>query len=120
MRVPPAKIYFPEKDRKKILEQVDEILESGQLTLGKYTREFEEQFAKYVGTKYTVAVNSGDQCLRDTNDIEEHLLAHKKGFRLMEVPTVMRHRESGSTKCYPLRELLVFPLDLIRTFVRNL
>ncbi|MBA7679222.1 hypothetical protein ES703_87506 [subsurface metagenome] len=37
MRVPAAKIYFPEEDRKKILKQVDEILESGQLTLGKYT-----------------------------------------------------------------------------------
>ena len=63
MRVPAAKIYFPEEDRKKILKQVDEILESGQLTLGKYTREFEEKFAKYVGTKYAVAVNSGTSAL---------------------------------------------------------
>ena len=63
MRIPAAKIYFPEEDRKKILEQVAEIPESGQLTLGKYTREFEEQFAKYVGTKYAVAVNSSDHNL---------------------------------------------------------
>ena len=63
MKVPAAKIYFPEEDRKKILEQVDEILESGQLTLGKYTREFEEKFARYVGTKYAVAVNSGTSAL---------------------------------------------------------
>ena len=63
MQVPAAKIYFPEEDRKKILEQVDEILESGQLTLGKYTREFEEKFAKYVGTKYAIAVNSGTSAL---------------------------------------------------------
>ena len=63
MRVPAAKIYFPEEDRKKILKQVDEILKSGQLTLGKYTREFEEKFAKYVGTKYAVAVNSGTSAL---------------------------------------------------------
>jgi len=63
MRVPAAKIYFPEEDRKKILEQVDKILESGQLTLGKYTKEFEEKFAKYVGTKYAVAVNSGTSAL---------------------------------------------------------
>ena len=63
MQVPAAKIYFPEEDRKKILEQVDEILESGQLTLGKYTREFEEKFARYVGTKYAVAVNSGTSAL---------------------------------------------------------
>ena len=63
MRVPAAKIYFPEGDRKKILKQVNEILESGQLTLGKYTKEFEEEFAKYVGVKYAVAVNSGTSAL---------------------------------------------------------
>ena len=63
MQVPAAKIYFPEGDRKKILQQVDGILESGQLTLGKYTREFEERFARYVGTKYAVAVNSGTSAL---------------------------------------------------------
>ena len=63
MQVPAAKIYFSEEDRKKILKQVNEILESGQLTLGKYTREFEEKFAKYVGVKYAVAVNSGTSAL---------------------------------------------------------
>jgi len=57
--------------------------------------------------------------LSNTNDIEEHLLAGKNGFRLMEVPAVMRRRQSGSTKCYRPRQLLIFPLDLIRTFWRN-
>jgi len=63
MKIPAAKIYFPEEDREKLLEQIDEILESGQLTLGKYTKEFEEQFAEYVGTKYAIAVNSGTSAL---------------------------------------------------------
>ena len=63
MKIPAAKIYFPEEERKDLLKQVDEILESGQLTLGKYTREFEERFAAYVGTKYAVAVNSGTSAL---------------------------------------------------------
>jgi hypothetical protein len=58
--------------------------------------------------------------LSNTNDIEEHLLAHKKGFRLMEVPTTMRRRNSGETKCYTLKQLFIFPLDLLRTFGRNL
>lgn len=56
----------------------------------------------------------------NTNDIEEQLIAHKTGFRLMEVPTLMRGREASSTKCYTARHLLRFPLDLIRTFLRNL
>jgi len=63
MDIPAAKIYFPEDDRKAILKQIDGILESGQLTLGKYSREFEQRFAKYVGTKYAVAVNSGTSAL---------------------------------------------------------
>lgn len=55
-----------------------------------------------------------------TNDIEEHLLARKKGLRLMEVPVVMRARDSGDTKCYTPKHLLQFPMDLIRVFARNL
>jgi len=63
VRIPAARIYFPEEDRKKLLKQVDEILESGQLTLGEYTKEFEEKFANYLGVKYAVAVNSGTSAL---------------------------------------------------------
>jgi len=63
MKIPAAKIYFPEEDRKKLLRQIDGILASGQLTLGKYTKEFEERFAAYVGTKYAIAVNSGTSAL---------------------------------------------------------
>ena len=63
MKIPAAKIYFPEEDRKELLKQIDGILESGQLTLGKYTKEFEERFAAYVGTKYAIAVNSGTSAL---------------------------------------------------------
>jgi len=63
MQVPAAKIYFPEEDRRELLSRIDGILESGQLTLGKYTKEFEEKFAQFVGTKYAVAVNSGTSAL---------------------------------------------------------
>ena len=63
MKIPAAKIYFHEEDRKELLKQIDGILESGQLTLGKYGKEFEERFAAYVGTKYAIAVNSGTSAL---------------------------------------------------------
>ena len=56
----------------------------------------------------------------NTNDVEEHLIAHKKRFKLMEVPTVMYQRESGKTKCYTAKQLLIFPSDLIRTALRSL
>ena len=63
MQIPAARIYFPEEDRKEILKQINGILESGQLTLGKYGKDFEQKFAQYVGTKYAVAVNSGTSAL---------------------------------------------------------
>ncbi len=63
MRVPSTKIYFPVEDRLEILRKMDETLDTGQLTLGKYGKELEERFAAYVGTKYAVAVNSGTSSL---------------------------------------------------------
>ncbi|MFH0861132.1 MAG: DegT/DnrJ/EryC1/StrS aminotransferase family protein [Candidatus Altiarchaeota archaeon] len=59
MKIPAAKIYFPEEDKKDILEKINGILGTGWLTLGKYGKEFEEKFAVYVGTKFATAVNSG-------------------------------------------------------------
>jgi dTDP-4-amino-4,6-dideoxygalactose transaminase len=75
MKIPAAKIYFPEEDREELLNKIDEILESGQLTLGKYTKKFEERFAEYVGTKYAIAVNSGTSALEiplRALDVERH------------------------------------------------
>lgn len=63
MQIPAARIYFSEEDRKEILARINGILDSGQLTLGKYNKEFEEAFAQYIGTKYAIAVNSGTSAL---------------------------------------------------------
>lgn len=63
MSIPAAKIYFPEKDREEILEKISEVLETGQLTLGKCGRDFEKKFAEYVGTRYAITVNSGTSAL---------------------------------------------------------
>jgi perosamine synthetase len=63
MRVPPAQIYFPPEDRAAILQQIDECLASGQLTLGKYGRELETQFAASLGVKHAIAVNSGTSAI---------------------------------------------------------
>lgn len=63
MQIPAAKIVFPEEDRKDLLQKIDGILRTGQLTLGPYTKEFEQKFAQLSGTKYAVAVNSGTSAL---------------------------------------------------------
>ena len=63
MRVPPASVYFPPEDRAAILQQIDECLATGQLTLGKLGRQLEERFAAYVGADHAVAVNSGTSAI---------------------------------------------------------
>jgi len=63
MQIPAAKVYFPDEDKEDIAAKVKEILSTGQLTLGKYGRQFEEEFAKHVGVRYAVAVNSGTSAL---------------------------------------------------------
>lgn len=57
MHVKNTKPYIPQEDIKPILEDIQNALEKGQLTFG--TEKFEEEFAKYSGTKYAVAVSSG-------------------------------------------------------------
>jgi dTDP-4-amino-4,6-dideoxygalactose transaminase len=61
--VPAARIEFRPEDRRWISERVEEILESGQLTLGKYGKAFEERFAELCGVEHAVAVNSGTAAL---------------------------------------------------------
>jgi perosamine synthetase len=63
LRIPPAKVFFPDEDRRVILDEIDEALASGQLTLGKHVKLFEESFAQQAGTRYAVAVNSGTSSL---------------------------------------------------------
>jgi len=62
-RVPAARIQFLEEDRLWIAERIQEVLSTGQLTLGKYGSEFEKRFAAYCGVKHAVAVSSGTSSL---------------------------------------------------------
>ncbi|MFH0906924.1 MAG: DegT/DnrJ/EryC1/StrS family aminotransferase [bacterium] len=54
MKIPLAKSCLDKKE----LKAVEQVLNSGWLTHGPKNHEFEEMFAKYVGTKYAVSMNS--------------------------------------------------------------
>ena len=62
-KVPAAKIQFLPEDRIWIADRIQEVLASGQLTLGKYGAEFETDFARLCGTRHAIAVNSGTSSL---------------------------------------------------------
>lgn len=59
LRVPPAKIVFPPEEVDRVLEEMRAAITTGQLTLGKHTRAFEEAFAKMTGSAFAAAVSSG-------------------------------------------------------------
>jgi perosamine synthetase len=59
MRIPYGKQWVSDEDKKR----VQEVLESDFLTTGPYVRRFEEEYAKFVGAKYAVAVASGTAAL---------------------------------------------------------
>lgn len=63
IKVPAAKIQFLPEDREWIAARIQEVLETGQLTLGKYGEEFERRFAQLCGSRHAVAVNSGTSSL---------------------------------------------------------
>jgi perosamine synthetase len=62
-QIPAAKIQFLPEDRLWIADRIQEVLSSGQLTLGKYGAEFEKKFAQFCGVRHAIAVNSGTSSL---------------------------------------------------------
>lgn len=51
------------KDHKAIFDDIDELIKTGDYTLGKPVQKFEQKFADLVGTKYAIGVNSGTDAL---------------------------------------------------------
>jgi len=63
MALVPNRPFFPPEDRSEIAAKVEEILESGILTQGPYTKQFEDKFAARIGVRHAVAVSSGTAAL---------------------------------------------------------
>ncbi len=69
MKIPLAKPYIGNEE----VEEVIKVVKSGWLSIGPYLKKFEEEAAKFAGTKYAVAVNSGTSGL--------HLCAKAAGIK---------------------------------------
>lgn len=63
MNIPILRIPYTENDLDFIKKGIEEVLRSGQLTLGKNVAKFEERFAKFIGTDYAIGINSGTSAL---------------------------------------------------------
>ncbi len=90
--IPSFKLYFPQEDITQFQNYSADILESGMLTLGKYTRQFEEQCSKILGTPHSIAVNSG------TSAIEIAL----RSLRIADGEIVVPTNSFGATAAAPI------------------
>jgi perosamine synthetase len=61
--IPAARLVFSPEDRRTIADLVDRALQTGQLTLGPVTKEFEAAFAAQHGGGLAVAMSSGSAAL---------------------------------------------------------
>lgn len=57
---------------------INEVLDSGRITEGEKVKEFEKKWAKFIGTKYAIAVNSGTSALISGLTV----LKHHKDYEL--------------------------------------
>lgn len=63
MNIPSLKVTFSTEERNWILENINKVLCSGQISQGEYVKQLEEEVKNYVGAKYAIAVNSGSSAI---------------------------------------------------------
>ena len=85
-----------------------QLLSSGELTMGKQVKEFEEQFANYIGTKYAVMFNSGSSA----NLAMLAAIKYVKDSRLSDGDQIIVPAVSWSTTYFPVNQL-GFILDFV-------
>jgi len=91
------------------------LLKSGELTMGQNVKEFEQQFAKFVGTKYAVMFNSGSSA----NLAMLAALKYVKNSKLSDGDHVIVPAVSWSTTYYPINQL-GFVLDFVDIDINTL
>ena len=62
-KIPALRLSYSKEEKNDITKGVNEILNSGFLTMAEKVIQFEKLFAEFVGVKYAVAVNSGTSAL---------------------------------------------------------
>ena len=72
-RIQTGDLKITEREKKLI----NKILDSNMITEGKYCKKFEEQYAKFIGTKYATITNSGTSALVIGINAMNHLKDNK-------------------------------------------
>lgn len=102
-----------QRDRRQILQLVDEVFDSGRLILGSRVAAFEEHFAAFCGARFGVGVNSGTDALF----LAMKALGIGPGDEVITVantaiPTVAAIRAAGATPVFVDVEVTTQLLDV--------
>lgn len=65
---------------------VNDVLDSGRISEGRLVRKFEEEWAKFCGVKYCVAVNSGTSAVQLGLEALKHYKSLKPGTKVITTP----------------------------------
>jgi perosamine synthetase len=112
MNVPIIRIPYSPEDRRVIRSGLDEILDSGVLTMGKFTKRFEEMFAAFSGCRRAVACSNGTAALElilRGLEIEGKSVIVPTNTFLATALAVMR---SGNRVIFADSEVSTFALDI--------
>lgn len=86
------------------VEYVNRVLRSSQLSMGPWLDKFEKEFARYVGTKYAIAVNSGTSGL--------HLCARAMGIGANDEVITTSFSFVASVSCFLYEGALPILVDI--------
>ena len=92
-----------------------QILQSGKLTMGQEVREFEQVFAKYIGTKYAVMFNSGSSA----NLAMFTALKYVSNSKMKDGDQIIVPAVSWSTTYYPINQA-GYVLDFVDVNLKTL
>ncbi|MGY3802530.1 DegT/DnrJ/EryC1/StrS family aminotransferase [Pigmentibacter ruber] len=94
MKYPLAVSTWDEKE----IKAIHDVINSNNFSMGNKVKEFEEEFAKFVGAKYAVMVNSGSSA----NLLMVACLRYSKSYNLLPGDEVIVPAVSWPTTYYPL------------------
>lgn len=83
---------------KKEIKAINDVIKTNRFTMGKFVKKFENNFSKFIGSKYSVLVNSGSSA----NLLMVASLFYKKKNFLKKGDEVIVPALSWSTTYYPL------------------
>ncbi|MFQ5676253.1 MAG: DegT/DnrJ/EryC1/StrS family aminotransferase [bacterium] len=96
----PVYLDFTNDEISEIQDKLGEILRDGNLILGKYTDQFENEFAHYVGSKYAISLNSctsGLELLLTLKGARDRKVAVPTNTNFASVAAILR---AGGTPVY--------------------